>query len=1474
MIYFRKPRPTQQLALAIVAALVVTLAAVSLSAAAPAQPDTQSQTPAAPAANPEFIVNRRGGPMATGGGFLYWSYDVNAPSAQALDADANAPAYTIGYVDRYPLNGGRLATLSDRYALSRLYLHANELGVYYYNGSAIVLRALSDPYTDRILVYTSQPQSPIVSDASTGMMYWISGGKLWWADRDEFTSLIGANEMTNAGANPNSLTLSDDGNLYWFGDGWIYYAYKWCLGGWGACVRNPLVQENGRGLLFHRVNGVLLGSDYTLHWISGSKVRAYGCWLVFFETRCGTSTTYDAQLNDLYLTPPIGYGQSIFWIEQGLGTLYGTPSELKRYEFGRFGSGLGTIAGGTGQNYRIDMGSGLAAANGWVFFSADDRIARIRYDAPPIQPDIELTVVEITQGVQNLNGLDALPIANKPTYVRVFARLVSGPRTPAVEAKIIGQRAVGGALGAIYPINGTRPIVSNFPPSRAALDGQTWLFALPDNWTASGRTDLTIYVNPRNAYLEPNIGNNTTARSVDFRHKAPVCIVFIRVRTARTAALFTPNHWFAIDMTKRQLPTPGVWTYSQSDDVAELEARFGIPPWKYGPYEPADDSGKILNSLWMRDQLSDDPDECDDARARTHYVGIVDPGESGNNGSGRLGGDQLWFRLPPTDFSADWKTDRAITLAHELGHNYGRRHVDCPPGDPDDTGAFPYPTCQIDHDDGEARHWGFTYNTGTARYETIPPTTVGDLMSYAHRLDTPKPRWISDFTWNGIQNEIPNGALAAQAEAIHRQPAALAPDLAQADAVILVTGLIDQTQSSRSTLDYATIIPTQAVSQNMVGKWQRAAAPTLADVLAAGGAATYHLRLLDPDGNLLDDRQITPFEGADDENAMIQAFSLTFPAPAGQVARLELMMDGDTVLASLQPGPNPPTVNILSPAGGETIDQNLNLGWQASDPDGDPLLFTVQYSPDDGQTWRALLTNHPHLGVGDIVAIPLQDLGGVPGDTTQARIRVLASDGFNTSMAVSEPFSVSNRKPQPVILSPSSTQPVSAPQTVILSGAAMDAEDGRLSGNRLSWEISGPMNTTITGAGEQLTLEGLGAGLYTITLTAIDSKGNSQTTTSTLTMAPVIVPLGNAPVFDGFCEDEVYTNAVHIPLRPYGDGVQPTVLLHRSNTDLYVCFTNLKRSGGASPISFATVRLDQDNSRETTPQPGDLEFLLYEDGVPVTKRGDGVTWLVAQASGVTGQVSADGSAWSAEVALPAHVLGGWNHVVNLNFDHNWVNGPFDDYRWPHRSDWWNPSTWSLVAFGAVPQATALAPATATVGDADFTLTVTGTGFSEGATVYWNGGAKPTTFVDATTLQAAITSADLTTAGLIPITVASAGLNLAPSAPLLFTVNHVTPVLSGADLQGTTLTITGSGFANGARILWEGLAQPTTFVDENHVQAEIDPGLIPANGVVGVAVTNPDPSSGPSQVLPLAVDAGEAGQRLYLPLVALGSPAPQ
>jgi uncharacterized protein (TIGR03437 family) len=173
----------------------------------------------------------------------------------------------------------------------------------------------------------------------------------------------------------------------------------------------------------------------------------------------------------------------------------------------------------------------------------------------------------------------------------------------------------------------------------------------------------------------------------------------------------------------------------------------------------------------------------------------------------------------------------------------------------------------------------------------------------------------------------------------------------------------------------------------------------------------------------------------------------------------------------------------------------------------------------------------------------------------------------------------------------------------------------------------------------------------------------------------------------------------------------------------------------------------------------------------------------------------------------------------------------------------------------VPTLTALTPNSRGVGQGAFTLSVTGTGFTQASQVRWAGSTRPTTFVSPTQLTAAISAADVASAGNVAVTVSNPAPGGGTSGALNFTVQPLNPAPTINSLApntaavGTafTLTVTGSGFINASVVRWEGQNRPTTFVSDTVLRAQIPASDLTAAGSAEVTVVNPEPGGGTSNL---------------------------
>jgi hypothetical protein len=102
--------------------------------------------------------------------------------------------------------------------------------------------------------------------------------------------------------------------------------------------------------------------------------------------------------------------------------------------------------------------------------------------------------------------------------------------------------------------------------------------------------------------------------------------------------------------------------------------------------------------------------------------------------------------------------------------------------------------------------------------------------------------------------------------------------------------------------------------------------------------------------------------------------------------------------------------------------------------------------------------------------------------------------------------------------------------------------------------------------------------------------------------------------------------------------------------------------------------------------------------------------------------------------------------------------------------------------GVVPVIAELSPQDANAGSPAFMLTVNGSSFSTGATVNFNGMQQATTYVTAKQLAAMIPASEISTPGMMPVTVtnpatpgaggiygASGGTTAQTSEPMTFTI---------------------------------------------------------------------------------------------------------
>jgi len=183
-------------------------------------------------------------------------------------------------------------------------------------------------------------------------------------------------------------------------------------------------------------------------------------------------------------------------------------------------------------------------------------------------------------------------------------------------------------------------------------------------------------------------------------------------------------------------------------------------------------------------------------------------------------------------------------------------------------------------------------------------------------------------------------------------------------------------------------------------------------------------------------------------------------------------------------------------------------------------------------------------------------------------------------------------------------------------------------------------------------------------------------------------------------------------------------------------------------------------------------------------------------------------------------------------------------------------------FNPTPSITTMSPMSANSGDPSFTLTVNGSGFLNGAKVFFNSNPEVTTFVNSTQLTATIQASDFAFPGTVQVNVQNAQPACCFSNPLNFTINlgvYPVPGLSAiipssavAGGVGFTLTALGSNFAPGAVLEFNGIAMPTTVNNTQIISSSISASAIANAGTAQVTVFNPAPGGGRSAPQPFTL----------------------
>jgi trimeric autotransporter adhesin len=145
------------------------------------------------------------------------------------------------------------------------------------------------------------------------------------------------------------------------------------------------------------------------------------------------------------------------------------------------------------------------------------------------------------------------------------------------------------------------------------------------------------------------------------------------------------------------------------------------------------------------------------------------------------------------------------------------------------------------------------------------------------------------------------------------------------------------------------------------------------------------------------------------------------------------------------------------------------------------------------------------------------------------------------------------------------------------------------------------------------------------------------------------------------------------------------------------------------------------------------------------------------------------------------------------------------------------------------------------------LLVTGTGFEANSSVLWNGSPRTTNFLNPTSLQVSISSADAQAIGSAQVTVNNpgpGGSTTSAASVVVYPAPSISSLTPATALAGSTslqLTVTGANFVPSSVVLVDGVSVLTTYVSATTLQASVTAAALATGRTANVTVHNPAPT---------------------------------
>lgn len=426
------------------------------------------------------------------------------------------------------------------------------------------------------------------------------------------------------------------------------------------------------------------------------------------------------------------------------------------------------------------------------------------------------------------------------------------------------------------------------------------------------------------------------------------------------------------------------------------------------------------------------------------------------------------------------------SVAHEVFHQFGFSHASAACGG----NGVSWPPDQLGELDGigldtTSEPYKFIAN-GSPDFSSPNSSQAYDFMSYcAHAGGDDPNTWISPRNWTQLISILQSGSEGGGfgsdvASAADTRTATARGPLAALTSVdparLSVTGFV-----TSSGVQIATVGP-------QVGPPGPRGSSVDAFTLTARGS----------NGQVLANVPMAATTGGhfDGPNGPIPFVQISAEIPAGGIDSVQIS-GGGKLTASRERPAKAPAVRVLAPAAGARVgaDRTVLVRWKVTNPEHLALTAIIDYSRNDGRTWRTIFVgpNKDRASLARFIFTASHD----------ARVRVRINDGFNETTAVSAKFTALDAPPQVTILTRIARRArVPGDARLQLTGQAIDQAAQVLKARSLQW-FDGPFSLA---TGSAISAGPLPPGVNHIRLVARDPSGRTGSATLTVTVNRVTLP--------------------------------------------------------------------------------------------------------------------------------------------------------------------------------------------------------------------------------------------------------------------------------------------------------------------------------------------------------------------------------